>query len=293
MDYRERAREALVASYGIEPPRAIVELYAMALAHVEAQGTDRDSDFYADPYYCFIDRSLQLSCAGPLQPDAADPPYTVLPAVELFEFASPGVDGIQYGFVVHAPELARADYPIAEWDPRGGHESIHGLGSSSTEGLERLLSRTLAHWEGGAELVEGARERLWAFARAIDIEPAAAKAKAVISEQGEPPRPFVPAGWRHELTIDGIGVLAPEGAFGREHEEAVEGSTEDVVVIAERAFEAGHPASALIVLRDALALDWSTPGAIELLSPAMQRAYSALGRPLLAKLLARASESGS
>ena len=33
---------------------------------------------------------------------------------ELFTFATLGVDGVHYGYVIHAPELPAEDYPVGE-----------------------------------------------------------------------------------------------------------------------------------------------------------------------------------
>ena len=293
----QHVHDALLETYGVVPPPPIVTLYAMAI-EANAGATHHES-FYDDLYVCFIEPGgFQLTRSSPLSGPASDRYAIMLPMVELFEFATPSVDGIQYGFVVHAPELGLTDYPMAEWDPRGDSGHLHGIGRTCREGLETLLSRTLARWDAvhshrsGPPVLPrpGDRDRLAALAKLLDLQLDEARSNVLVVETGEPPVPHVPDGWRFVPTFDGIGVLARMEAFGVEHE-ALDpedaDAIDEVVELAEHALVAGHPASALCVIREALGRHWRIEEAVAALLPTMERAYRALGRPVFADLVGR------
>ena len=111
----------------------------------------------------------------------------------------------------------------------------------------------------------------------------------VFDPEGEPVVPVVPGGYRFEPTRDGVGVLAPADTFGDEHVafvDALDAPDQEAIPaalsLAERALGDGHPASALLVVRETLHGLWFDDVASALHAP-MRRAYLALGRPVLAE----------
>jgi len=50
-----------------------------------------------------------------------------------------GVDGGHYGYVIHAPEFALSDYPIAQFEPMDSH-GAYLLGASTFEAVETRIS---------------------------------------------------------------------------------------------------------------------------------------------------------
>jgi hypothetical protein len=105
----------------------------------------------------------------------------------------------------------------------------------------------------------------------------------------------VPEGWRHVSTGDGVGVLAPISAFAREEPPTMNDldhlNTPPTWYLeqAERALAAGFPATALLYLRQGYWHHWSFPGVMPPFLGAMRSAYLALGRPLLANVVAQSA----
>jgi hypothetical protein len=58
---------------------------------------------------------------------------------ELFPIAGTGVDGGHFGYLIHAPELAPCDYPIARFEPMD-RNGAHLLGASTFEAVETQIS---------------------------------------------------------------------------------------------------------------------------------------------------------
>ncbi|HEV3087498.1 MAG TPA: hypothetical protein VGX96_09775 [Candidatus Elarobacter sp.] len=137
-----------------------------------------------------------------------DPGYTGL-VPDLFIVASPGVDGIQYGFVLHAPELDIEPLPIFEFDP------VYGTVSFYARDVREMLLRGAA-WSATHAAESGDpydTETYGRVASALDLPsiPPVSRNDELIAYQ-----PPVPPGWRYVPTDDTIGVLAPEIGFGRE-----------------------------------------------------------------------------
>jgi hypothetical protein len=191
----------------------------------------------------------------PVWPDAGRHSYPCTPP-ELFAVGAAGVDGIHDGFVVHAPELPANDYPLAVLNPMSASDGIRALGATAREGLSRLVASALEDPRREA----AARD----IASRLGLTPARGPSFGVYSPALPALEPVVPAGWRHETSTDGVGVLAPVEAFRP---------------VAGRA----APATALLRARQALAHhDGSKATAVR----AMIDAYRQLGRGLLAEILA-------
>jgi hypothetical protein len=135
-----------------------------------------------------------------------DPGYVGL-VPDLFIVASPGTDGIQYGFVLHAPELDVEPLPIFEFDPDYATVSFfaHDLG-------ELLLRGAAGAASYRAECGDSYdMETYGSVATVLGLPPLPPRSW---SDKPMSYRPPVPPGWRYVPTEDTIGVLAPEAAFG-------------------------------------------------------------------------------
>jgi len=287
--------ELLTRAYGFAPPTALVQwvetAVSFALDHGRVDGhrciNALDFVFYLDGPACeaFSDGGHQRLLPQP---------------VEMFVFGSPQVDGIQYGLLIHAPELGLADHPVVELCPRGGGEAPRRLAAYCREGFEVLMSRALAGrtaelagYSDGPRTPRERLERFEVFARAVGVEPDALRGRACCYDPALPTvTPDVPPGWRFEPAVDGVGVLAPAALFAPASPDVDVDVDADcdlsaVVAAARRHLADGHPASALLVARAALFENWYIAGCFETLRPVLERAYLDLGRPLLADQLSR------
>lgn len=239
----------LAEAYGVEPPRVVVALAQAAFAHATREGFVNDTD-----YLCFEGAGFDLAglLQRPVWPDSEAYSYPCTPP-EFFAFGAPGVDGIHYGFVVHAPDLS--PYPLAALNPMDTDAGVRALGASEAESTPLMGS---------------------------------GRGDAPIFDPAWPPlAPRVPEGWRYEPTSDGIGVLAPEDGFGGAP--AIDVGHYAALAPVERAatiaLMQGHAASSLWLLREFFANNHggdavSARAALRL----MAQAYRALDRPLLAEI---------
>lgn len=239
----------LAEAYGVEPPRLVVELAQTAFKHATREGFVNETD-----YLSFA--GLRFDLAGlaqrPVWPNCEPYNYPCTPP-ELFVFGSPGVDGIHYGFLVRAPELS--PYPLAALNPVNTEGGVRALGATEDETAALL---------GTAGSDTPVFDPAWPT-----IEP------------------VVPDGWRHVATSDGVGVLAPEPAFGEPPSVDVGRYTPLAPIerAATRALMQGHPATSLWLLREFFANnhDGDAVSARAVLR-LMAQAYRSLDRPLLAEV---------
>ena len=148
-----------------------------------------------------------------LRAEGASARYEELTPPELFPIGSTGGDGVHYGYLLHAPELPADDYPLGCFLP-GNSDGVLYLGCSTREAVENIVA--YVHREGPGELSKDAGKVLAKLGLRIDP----ARSKRVRWLEGEryrrvPPRE-IPPGYRHVMTRDGVGVLAPEAAFGND-----------------------------------------------------------------------------
>jgi hypothetical protein len=210
---------------------------------------------------------------------------------EFFIFGWLGMDGVSYGYLVHAPELGQTDYPICEEQPQLD-SGLTLFGENTPKGIEGIFSRELSYWKKSnvdEQIQAWARPKIEQLVRAYNIAPVVEK---------DPPSgnhciPYTPKGWRFEPSADGVGALAPESAF------APYGPTiarwpepiEPALVAARRALDDGYPATALLTLRSTFYKQHlrfeNNPNERVLLS-LWAEVYRALNRPVLASVLRRA-----
>lgn len=186
----------------------------------------------------------------PVWPDSQPHGYPCTPP-ELFVFGAAGVDGIHYGFVVHVPEMF-TPYPLAVLNPMDTTTGIRAPGASSL----------FADGDGLVAFDPG-----W---------------PSIV--------PSVPDGWRYAPTLDGVGVLAPQGMFGETPSLDVGYYAELAPVerAATVALMKGHPATSLQILRDFFAHNHAGDAvAARAVLRLMAQAYRSLDRPLLADVALR------
>lgn len=228
---------------------------------------------------------------------------------EFFTIASPGVDGMRYGYVVHAPERDSDRLPVFEFDP------VYVTLNCVAENLETALVNMAA---GAAEYAaqEGRMAPFPAYtavARALGLPPLPVSSRA--EDRPLTFRPDVPAGWRYVRTEDNIGALAPADTFGgrpidvdqfrrlycdvpfeqtiairRSGKDPLAGSSElmhSLIAACRETLEAGYAGSALVGIRRTYRAMDDTGGASDGEKAAMLAAwgdvYESLGRPLLAE----------
>ena len=291
-----QVHQRLTNQYQIKPPIALSRLVSFALELVYDNEHICPDDDLAN---CFVPAFYLIGFME------GEPMFEPSAPCEFFAFASPQVDGIDYGFVVHAPELAQEDFLVCELDPKDDLRGLRLLGNTFVEGLEALLSRALASAnqqpEVWAEITRGygltpsiVLNRIKALSLQLGLYPDKEKAKSVIFDSNGPaPVPVVPKGWRFAPSSDGVGVLAPTLFFGEYQVEIEDVDTEygcdlePVLDLAVKALAQSCPASALLVLRDAMFHNMYLDEQVERLVLPMRQAYLALNRPLFAAMIER------
>jgi hypothetical protein len=213
---------------------------------------------------------------------------------ELFPIAAKHVDGVHFGYVMHAPELSASDHPIGMFAPMD-FDGVYLLGATTFEAAETELSFQMQCDQEFGLFQSPFSSEWWpevaARLRGLGIEPDLARAERNYENgNGKPVTPVIPDGWRHVPSADGIGVLAPARLFHPAPLPAMERQP-DVSAVVEAA--ARHradqfPATALWLLRECY---WyASPLAHDdtiTIGRAMLDAYHALGRPSLAAVVSR------
>ncbi|MEU6711231.1 hypothetical protein ABZ897_07080 [Nonomuraea sp. NPDC046802] len=230
---------------------------------------------------------------------------------EFIPFGALGTGGY-VGWLVPAPELGRLDHPVAL---ASGHDyGVTLIGADTRDGLEFMLSWTLRRSREDEEpappewrdkdtwlaqnqwLIDARAQRrnlIDRLATELDVHPDPDRSHpgsswrdSVVVRDNEFDIAFdVPDGWRHENGDDGIGVLAPADAYADEEPYVSwQSSPFDLVLAAaSQLLDDGHPASALLGLKDTFVN--GPPCYFADLKPLWARAYRDLGRPGFAERL--------
>jgi hypothetical protein len=265
----EPTKQSLSDAFGFAVPSALVEI--ILIAWRECNSEDDISCFYDDAFGGFWFGAAELR-------------YTQTPA-ELFPVGTMGVDGVHYGYVVHAPELDQSDYPMGELCPmdEGG---VFLLGTNTIDGFSNLLSDPLDYAELDEESIR--RIKLLGERLGVCLEPGESAARYGPDGNGIAIVPAVPEGWHHLQTMDGIGVLAPRDQF---EDRAILATDryrtpwQHYVSAAEQASRRGFHGTALAYVREAYWRHWTDDGARGSLIGRMAEEYAALGRPSLADVI--------
>ncbi|MCC7358628.1 MAG: hypothetical protein IT317_04080 [Anaerolineales bacterium] len=215
--------------------------------------------------------------------DGANARYQQTPP-ELFPIASLGVDGVHYGYVLHAPEIESADYPIAQFAPMD-RAGITLVGQSTAEALENIIGDTVE-----AEQDEWQRQELERLSQMLGLRPAVdrTKKRQGIDDYARPVEPSVPPDWAYVPTSDGAGVLAPSDRFAALPIEPIApyAKADSYLHEADHAMAQGHPAAALYYLREGYWYHWTDHQVARRFSYRLATTYEELKRPLLAEVCA-------
>lgn len=276
--------EALSTTYGFPIPLIFAQFFHCNLQF--RQKPEYQNIFWDD--HDFIAFSISGYASKQLFKTTDSGRYFHTPP-ELFPFGCSGIDGIHYGYLVHAPELVLSNYPIGEFAPMDG-TGVTLIGNTAEKGLECLLSEALEIYEA-----EAAKQAfIIELAQTLNLQPTSEKIR---QNYTTPIRPDIPSGWHFEPSNDGIGVLAPSqfwspntptlatwsfdtpNQYGRPVQCVDRAMTE-----VERSFHDEYPATALFILRE---LYWRDPDLklMETIAPLWQRAYEELDRSHLAEVV--------
>jgi hypothetical protein len=252
-----------------EVPKPFLDLLGRAADVVRRAGVEADIEG-------IIGMALIASCDWRIR----TPP-------EMFIFGWGGCDGVHYGHVNRAPEIAADDLPFAECVPAG--KAIGFVGATAHDTWSILVTEAIENGEDVVDLLPGDDEL-------AGLEAARLVARELRLDEndgyGQPVPVVVPPGYRHVPTLDGIGVLAPVDSFhGPAEDEFVVPGERDVdhaaVLTAARRHLQSHPASALVHYKNYFC---SFPENVAPLEE-MAACYERLGRAQLAAHVRMSAES--
>lgn len=210
---------------------------------------------------------------------------------EFFCILHPGVDGIDQGLVVHAPEIPQEEYPLFECDPSGFSGDMAFLGADLRTGLEMLV----AHQQGFREDALGPLTENTAYVALAEELHLSLERKTLtrLTAREHCYVPPIPVGWKFEKCGDMVGALAPAELFtGEERGFAhflnerngdAEAALKDLVEHAHELLQQGYFGSALLAIRRAWLNDRGNfdPDRLALWADI----YRALGRPPLERVV--------
>ena len=205
--------------------------------------------------------------------------------IEFFPFLATGGDGHHFGYVMHAPELQLDDYPMGSI-VAGENDGVVFAGDTTLGALENMISYMRNRAEGLAEI-----DLHWLST--VGLHPDQAKAQDARRLNGDAyarPSPRIPAGWRHLMTSDGVGVVACESEFNRAGAEPLsrDSPVDRYLAAADAEVAAGYHGSALWYLKEAWWWAYFAPeqGARPI-KLGLVRAYEKLGKTLLADIMTK------
>ena len=214
---------------------------------------------------------------------------------ELFPIAMTGVDGGHFGYLIHAPELALSDYPIARFEPMDSN-GAHLLGASTFEAVETEISANMRYAQEDDDWQSSPASFAWwpevsARLARLGIVPEPSKAGRNYDDgHGKPVMPIVPEGWHYVPSSDGAGVLAPAAQFHPTFPHSLDLRPNPTLVLdaALRHVAEHFPATALWLLRECYWHTWPLKTEDNIgLCRAMSDAYASLSRPSLAAVVER------
>jgi hypothetical protein len=243
---------------------------------------------------CATGEAVYERVADALEWDLADEDrrYQQTPP-ELFPIAGTGVDGGHIGYLIHAPELALSDYPIARFEPMD-RNGAYLLGASTFEAVETQISNMHYAQEDDWQLSPASFEwwpEVSARLARLSIVPGPSKAgRNYDGGRSKPVIPTVPERWHYVASSDGAGVLAPAAQFHPAFMHSLGDRPNSTLVLdtALRHAAEHFPATALWLLRECYWHTWALKTEDNIgLCQAMSDAYASLGRPSLAAVVKR------
>ena len=213
-----------------------------------------------------------------------DDRYETMP-IEFFPLLDTGGDGHCFGYAIHAPELQPHDYPMGSMVP-GERDGVISAGNTTPSAIENMISYMRDRPDGFADID-------LAWLATIGLVPEPAKARQVHQLVGDAwcrPSPAIPDGWRHVMTSDGIGVVAPVSTFNPNGTEPLprDASLARYMAAADTETAAGHDGSALCYLKDAWWWRYFSPREeVRQVRDRLVRTYEVLGKTLLADTMSK------
>jgi hypothetical protein len=262
-------REALESRTGFAVPQPLVEIatgFAQRAGDI-AGGLD------------LLEDTLQLRICHFLEAR-----YETTP-IEFFPILATGGDGHCFGYVIHAPELQSDDWPMGSF-VAGESDGVVAAGDATPGAIENIISYMRDRHDGfaGIDL---------AWLGSIGLEPDRAKAgqaRRLTGAEHARPSPRIPAGWRHLMTSDGVGVMAREQEFNASGTAPLPRNTPlaGYLAAADAEAAAGHHGSALWYLKEAWWRGYFAPQQdVAQIKLRLVRAYEKLGKVLLADTMTR------
>ena len=264
--------KSLSKAFGFPAPPPFVEL--IQTIYDVAGDSDEAEDLYSD--------LLGLRSGG------ASARYEEMTPPELFPIGDTGGDGEHYGYILHAPELPSDDFPMGLFVP-GVHDGVRYLGRSTREAVENIVAEK--YGKALDEVPAGVRKVLSKLRLRIDPSKAVRVGRLEGREWRRVPPRRIPRGYRHVMTSDGVGVLAPAKAFGKHSLTPLKqpAPPSQYLAAAARAIDARAEAAALFYLkegRDGANVDQENPDSLKdfrKLIALLAKTYRKMGRGLLAK----------
>lgn len=265
-------RKSVSRAFGFPAPKPFVEL--LQTIYDVAGGPEDAENLYEE--------LLGLRSGG------AEARYQEITPPELFPIGDTGGDGEHYGYVIHAMELGADNYPMGLIVPGDG-DGVLRLGDSTRDAVRNIVA--LQFGKFGRKMTEGVRKVLSRLRITVD-RPRARHWRETVGEAYRRAAPRIPRGYRHVMTSDGIGVLAPAKSFGKEDLVPFEGPTPPsrYLALAKAAIAAKTDGAALFYLkegRDRSTFDQKADSAAlqdyRKLIALLAKHYRRMGRGLLAK----------
>jgi len=205
--------------------------------------------------------------------------------IEFFPFLETGGDGHYFGYVIHAPELELDDYPMGSI-VAGENDGVVFAGDSTADAVENMICYMRNRTEGLAEV-----DLDWLGTFGLRPNHAKAQqARRLIGEEYARPSPRLPAGWRHLMSSDGVGVVANESEFNGAGTEPLRRDSPPAryVAAADAQVAAGYHGSALWYLKEAWWWAYFAPDQdVRQIKLGLVRAYEKLGKSLLADTMTK------
>ncbi len=207
---------------------------------------------------------------------------------EFFPVGSQGGGGLEYGYLILAPELQPKDLPMVSYAPTDDF-GVTWLGNNTKEGVESLLTAKFKsiHRNNvkGLEVFDQNEKKQFLCSH-YGITPN--RDHPEIDQYARLKRRYIPAsipeGWSYFSTNNGVGVLAETSTFNSalNHPEIANNNNwNDLFALAKTAFEQSYFGTALFIAHSIFQESFLIDKYIEL-SRFMHKCYMQLGKELLA-----------
>ncbi|WP_028972870.1 hypothetical protein [Spirochaeta cellobiosiphila] len=191
---------------------------------------------------------------------------------ELVPFSYTGIDGMNYSWIVHAPELDFEEYPCVLYNPYD--QKVKWIGDNSDQAIVSILFGLPDDWKKiniDAKIKSSKNQKKIELLKSLNID-IQKYYQYFVNKNDFDVHLKIPHNWRYEKTSDGIGVLAKKEFFGNyeNHSSDIDSCLE----LSRTALNEEYPASALVFLKS---IWYDSPFNLEIIE-LMEKAYEQLGR---------------